>query len=74
MLLKEFINMECPDKYNFELENKILASEELDSYSRYFVYKANCDNARKSCYEKGKEYAENVHKKYGNIPDSDGTL
>jgi hypothetical protein len=74
MLLKEFINMECPDKYNFELENRILASEELDSYSRYFVYKANCDNARKSCYEKGKEYAENVHKKYGNIPDSDGTL
>lgn len=74
MLLNEFVNLSSPELYNFEYENEKIVSAGLDSYSRYFAYRANTKNARDSKYENGRKYAENVHKKYGSMCDCDGTI
>ena len=54
MKLSDFIKLNNPIEYNFEFENKLLAESGLDTYSRYFTYKANNDKARNSGYENGK--------------------
>ena len=74
MKLSDFIKLNNPIEYNFEFENKLLAESGLDTYSRYFTYKANNDKARNSGYENGKKFAEVVNQKFGNIADCDGTL
>ena len=74
MKLSDFLKLNNPIEYNFEFENKLLAESGLDTYSRYFTYKANNDKARNSGYENGKKFAEVVNQKFGNIADCDGTL
>lgn len=74
MELSEFIGLRNPADYNFEFENKLLQEDKLNTYSRYFVYKASSYNARNSVYEKGKKFAEHVFERYGIITDCDGTL
>ena len=44
MKLSDFLKLNNPIEYNFEFENKLLAESGLDTYSRYFTYKANNDN------------------------------
>ena len=41
MELSEFIGLRNPADYNFEFENKLLQEDKLNTYSRYFVYKAS---------------------------------
>lgn len=74
MKLSDFLKLNNPIEYNFEFENKLLAESGLDTYSRYFTYKANNDKARNSGYENGKKFAEVVNQKFGNVADCDGTL
>ena len=74
MLLKEFLELDYPEKYNFEFENKLLLDKKSDTYSRYFIYKASSDSARNSSYENGRSFAEKVIEKYGYLADCDGTL
>lgn len=50
MKLSDFLKLNNPIEYNFEFENKLLAESGLDTYSRYFTYKANNDKARNSGY------------------------
>lgn len=73
MNLQEFINLDNPE-YNFEFENNTLAKNKLDTYSRYFTYKANSNNARNSIYVNGQQFAIDSFIKYNNIADCDGTL
>lgn len=70
MELEEFLEYDQPIKYNFELENKSLKEKNLDTFKRYFIYKANSN----SCYTNGKAFAEEVEKEFGVILDCDGTL
>ena len=60
MKLSDFLKLNNPIEYNFEFENKLLAESGLDTYSRYFTYKANNDKARNSGYENGKKFAEGL--------------
>ena len=52
MKLSDFLKLNNPIEYNFEFENKLLAESGLDTYSRYFTYKANNDKARKDVYKR----------------------
>ena len=74
MKLLKFLNLSNPTEYNFEFENALLAESGLDTYSRYFTYKADNENARKSGYENGKKFADDVYGKFGSMADCDGTL
>ena len=67
MKLSEFLNLSNPIEYNFEFENTLLAESGFDTYTRYFTYKADNENARKSGYENGKKFAYDVFKKFGSI-------
>lgn len=63
-----------PEMYNFEREYENKEYWKLDTFERYFAYKASGENVSKykgSAYTEAKKFVEN-NKKFKDVPDGDG--
>uniref|UniRef100_UPI00405710DC hypothetical protein n=1 Tax=Acetatifactor sp. TaxID=1872090 RepID=UPI00405710DC len=75
--VKDFIE-KCkePENYNFEFECDIEEYIGFPSFDRYFTYKANNRERRKSIYDAGRKFAISIqdNEKYKQLVDCDGAV
>lgn len=71
--IKNYLECINPENYNFEFECDINSYCKMNSFERYFTYRATDRKMTDSAYENGKEFAIRVLDEFGTLDDCDGS-